>query len=110
MEKWDLKYSIAEFIVPKLEAYKSEVENDNIMSIPLWIEEYNLPFTLDQNIEYSEEEISLINKEWVIILEKIIFSFKSLLIPPNEMDFDELQKIQNEGMLLFAKYYFNLWD
>ncbi|PKF73283.1 hypothetical protein [Chryseobacterium sp. PMSZPI] len=110
MENWDLKYSIAEFIVPRLEAYKNEVENNNIMSIPLWIEEHNLPFTLDHNKEYSEEEISLINKEWAIILHKIIFSFKSLLIPQNEINFEELQKIQNEGMQLFAKYYFNLWD
>ncbi|MGE8525348.1 hypothetical protein [Chryseobacterium rhizosphaerae] len=110
MEKWDLKYSIAEFIVPRLEEYKNEVENDNIMSIPLWIEEHNLPFTLTQNREYSEEEIILINKEWAIILQKIIFSFKSLLISKNEMKFEELQKRQNEGMQLFAKYYFNLWD
>ncbi|MGL6129049.1 hypothetical protein [Chryseobacterium artocarpi] len=51
-EKWDLKYSIAEFVVPRLEAYKKEVENDNIMSIPLWIEDHNLPFILDQNREY----------------------------------------------------------
>ncbi len=110
MEHWDLKYSIAEFIVPRLEAYKSEVENDNIMCIPLWIEDHNLPFILDQNREYSDEELSLINKEWALILQKIIFSFKSLLMPQNEMNFEELKKRQNEGMQLFAKYYFNLWD
>ena len=109
-EKWDLKYSIAEFIIPRLEAYKNAVENDNIMSIPIWIEDHNLPFILDHNKEYSEEEISLINKEWAKILQKILFSFKSLLIPNNEMNFEELQKKQHEGMQLFAKYYFNLWD
>jgi hypothetical protein len=109
-EKWDLKYSIAEFVVPRLEAYKKEVENDNIMSIPLWIEDHNLPFILDQNKEYSKEEISLINKEWAIILQKMICSFKSLLIPNNEITFEESQKIQNEGIQLFSKYYFNLWD
>ncbi|MBB6369655.1 hypothetical protein [Chryseobacterium shigense] len=109
-EKWDLKYSIAEFIVPRLEAYKNEVENDNIMSIPLWIEDHSLPFILDQNRGYSKEEVSLINKEWTIILQKMIFSFKSLLISQNEINFEELRRRQNEGMQLFAKYYLNLWD
>lgn len=109
-EKWDLKYSIAEFVLPRLETYKKEVENDNIMSIPLWIEDHNLPFILDQNREYSKEEISLINKECANILQKMISSFKTLLIPNNEISFEELQNIQNEGMQLFAKYYFNLWD
>lgn len=109
-EKWDLKYSIAEFIVPRIEAYKNEVENNNIISIPLWIEDHNLPFILDQNKEYSEEEINLINIEWAKILQKILFSFKSLLEPQNEINFEELEKMQKEGMRLFAKYYFNLWD
>ncbi|OCA67919.1 hypothetical protein BBI01_20730 [Chryseobacterium artocarpi] len=109
-EKWDLKYSIAEFVVPRLEAYKKEVENDNIMSIPLWIEDHNLPFILDQNREYLKEEISLINKEWASILQKMISSFTTLLTANDEISFEELQKIQNEGMQLFAKYYFNLWD
>jgi hypothetical protein len=109
-EKWDLKYSIAEFIVPRLEAYKNEVENNNIMSIPLWIEDHNLPFVLKQNTEFSQEEINLINKAWADILKKILFAFKSLLDPKSELSSEELQKMQNEGMQLFAKYYFNLWD
>ncbi len=109
-EKWNLKYSIAEFIVPRLEAYKNEVENNNIISIPLWIEDHNLPFILDQNKEYSQEEIILINKAWARILERILFSFKSLLDHQNDIKFNELQKMQYEGMQLFAKYYFNLWD
>lgn len=108
-EKWDLKYTIAEFIVPRLIAYKAEVENNNITSIPLWIESDNLPFILEQDKQYSTEEIHLINKEWAKILDKILFPFQSLL-SLDDINFEDVQKKQEEGIYLFSKYYFNLWD
>lgn len=109
-EKWDLKTSIANFIVPRLEAYKNEVENNNTVSIPSWIRDVELPSILNEDREYSDEEIFIMNREWIKILEKILFSFKSILEPQNEMNFEELDKRQKEGLQLFAKYYLNLWD
>ncbi|SHE55903.1 hypothetical protein [Chryseobacterium takakiae] len=109
-EKWDLKISIANFIVPRLESYINEVENNNIVSIPLWIRDIELPFVIAKDREYSDEEIFIINREWEKILKKILFSFKSILEPQNEMNFEEIQKKQEEGLQLFAKYYLNLWD
>jgi len=107
-EKWNLKYAIAEFAVPRLKAYKSEVEKGNNISIPTWI--IDKSSTFDQDHEYTDEEIKKLNEQWIKILEKMIFTFDSLLNPINDMELEELQNRQNEGIKLFGKYYFNLWD
>ncbi len=101
---YNLKYSIAEFMIPKLEEYRCQFISSGV-SIPNWVsEEFKEP--------YSDEDIETLNRLWVADLEKMIFSFKMVLnynasnnesIPYNE------RKIQ-EGVELFAKYYQHLWD
>ena len=100
---YQLKYSIAEFMIPKLEEYKHNfIESGK--SIPTWVGEISKE-------EYSEQEINLLTEEWLQKLDEMIISFKMVL---NYATGDDSNIAYNEdtiqqGLDLFARYYQNLW-
>ncbi len=101
---YQLKYSIAEFMIPKLEDYKNNYQKTG-MSIPSLIEK-------DESRDFSDEKITRLRKDWLSKLEVMIVSFKMVLNynagdnPDIPYDEDLIQ----EGLELFAKYYQDLWD
>jgi hypothetical protein len=101
---YNLKCSIAEFMIPKLEEYREEFIASGVC-IPTWVSN-------DIKEPYSDKDVEILNELWVSDLDKMILAFKMVLnfntakdesIPYNE---SEIQK----GIDLFAKYYQNLWD
>ncbi len=92
-EIWGLSYSIAEFIVPRLKVFK----NRNKHSTPMGV---------------SAEE-------WDNITDKMCFPFEILLddneLKPDNYFRDDKAKAEydnkvKEGLDLFVKYYYDLWD
>ena len=78
---WNLDYTIAKFIYPRLKAFK-EIINTH---------------PSDMSFE-----------EWKNTLDKMILAFE-LLCLDKWCDDEEQNKI-NEGLKLFAEYYQHLWD
>ena len=93
---WSLDYTIAEFVVPRLRTLKKQTHG------------YALDFKTME--------------EWHEAVDKMIWSFEFVLSGYGVSDFDSKDpkewakkndartKKYTEGMELFAKYYWNLWD
>lgn len=81
VELWNLDYTIANFILPRLKAFKVNLHG------------------------YPSE---LTFEEWQAILDKMVLAFD--LVNKQEEDTEEQQETINEGLTLFAKYYQHLWD
>lgn len=83
-ETWSLYSTIAQFIYPRLKRYK-EVNNGT-------------PMGLTEN-------------EWNDILDKMIFSFESIVNDTIDFTIDEKENYNKfeEGINLFAKYFLQLW-
>lgn len=82
-ETWSLRDSIADFIVPRLEVF--------------------INLTAGYPIEFNSLD------EWKIVLNKILWSFKSTKsMDTGEDELYPWDKFE-EGMNLFNKYYINLW-
>lgn len=84
-ELWNLDYTIAEFILPRLIRYKE--------------------ISISYGAKYTEEE-------WSDILDKMIHSFQ--VITANEgvyydLGQEEFELVQ-EGLKVFAEHYTQLWD
>lgn len=82
-ETWSLDYSLAQYIAPRLKRFK-ELNN-------------GFPYGLS-------------SEEWDGILDKMIFAFEFLGSEErwDNNNKDEWKDVQ-EGIDLFAKYYFDLW-
>ena len=101
---YNLKYSIAEFLIPRLEEYKLKFIESGV-SIPTWV-------SSDMKEPFSDEDIEKLNSIWISDLDLMIQSFKLVLnykynqdeiIPYDRRD---IQK----GIDLFARHYQHFWD
>ncbi len=108
IDQWswgDLKYDLAETIIPKLENYLNEYSSKGF-SIPTWL-------LKDQKEHYSDSEINELVSQWKSEVKHMIDAFKQILYngPGGEfedMEYDE--KYIQEGLDKFAKYFLHLWD
>lgn len=106
-ESWgwfDLKYDLAELIIPKLENYKKRYIDEG-MSIPSWM--------LDEELDsYSKEQIQDLKEKWINELDNMLHSFNQILNYKLRKDsvigFDEVA-IQI-GLNSFSKYFQHFWD
>ena len=80
-DTWNLDYYIAKFTLPRLKLFKKVT-----MGYPCDLKSIN---------------------EWYNILDKMIASFE--ILATDEWDTQDEQKIVNEGLDLFRKYYQDLW-
>lgn len=94
-ELWNLDYTIAEFVLPRLRKFKNATnsypENSEIDVFEKWIS------TIDKMIlafEYLSDE-----DEWWIGNSK--YDYKQ--------EFKRRQEVIKEGLELFAKYFSHLW-
>ncbi|EGT3606827.1 hypothetical protein FKF97_10520 [Clostridium perfringens] len=88
-ELWSLDATLAKYILPRLEKYRS-------------MERMGYPSKLSGE------------KEWNEILDKMIYAFKYVL-KRDSLNFNydiEKERIEKykEGMSLFAEYFMELWD
>ena len=89
-ECWSLDYHIAKFVLPRLKHFR-----DNPNGCP-------------SNLCSEKEDTKKGVKRWVAILDKMIYSFEYAVQQFDEKKYD-MKKV-NEGIQLFAKYFFDLWD
>ena len=83
-ELWNLDYTVANFIYPRLKAFSKGQSHPGNMT----------------------------SEEWNKILNNMIYTFEKLADEKYDLDFapdDEVKKI-NKGLKLFAKYYKFLWN
>jgi len=101
-EWFNLKYDLAELIIPKLEQYKTGYLKEG-MSIPSWL-------LSEKKESYSDIEIEELSKRWIMEIDKMIYGFKGVLDYKlnYNIDYDE-DKIQ-EGLNIFAKHFQDFWD
>lgn len=101
---YQLKYGIAELLIPKLEEYKTNFAIQGVC-IPTWL-------TLDAKDTYSDQEVNELRTTWLAEIDKMILSFRMVLNYSTGEDpalgYDE-ETIQ-EGVESFARHYQHLWD
>lgn len=102
-EIWDLKYSISNFIVPRLHEYKEKCKRGENISVPTWINDSKESPVVDED---------KLNSQWVDILEKMTIPFEYHTNPEkyNQFSSEEIDSMVAEGLILFAKYFIHLWD
>lgn len=132
-DTWNLDHTLALIISKALKQYK---END-INSIPGSFFEQSTAYSFTQMaFKFYEDDNELVEKEaskqWVEIVDKMIFSFEQAIneegmygegqfysidphnlkvkVKVNYVELDEHNAKIQEGFDLFAKYYRNLWD
>ena len=100
IEVWDLKYSISEFIVPRLIEFKLRYERHENKSIPKWV---------NTDPDLSKEELDL---EWAGILGQILIPFEYHIKPEKYEIFShsEIESLITDGLKLFSEFFIHLWD
>ena len=105
---WSLDHTITDFVLPRLISFRNGGGNsylDGPSGSPL--------------LEgYTEEQHDEMYEEWLRILDKMILAFEYHKLHMNDVESFEAYKLEaerrdkviEEGLALFAKYYRNLWD
>jgi len=102
-EIYDLKYHIADYIVPRLTAYIDKFKKGESPSSAIFKDEEK---KVGRKLTFEEND-----KMWISILEDIIFPF-DLLHDPNKyekLDSEEILIRKKRGLELFSKYFEDLW-
>ncbi len=99
-EACQAKDAIAEAVIPILMAYRKLLITESAHSIPIWVKDAGEDLSLDK-----------MSQRWLSYVDKMITAFSIEI--DDTCGYDELErkeKIQDEGLALFAKYYGHLWD
>lgn len=117
-DTWNAEHTLAMIIHPVLVKFRK-----NINSFPTNFDDTDIPKTVYDKFD-KEDEISL--KKWEWVLDEMIWSFSQILEEDYESSYfslDENEKIIvdhegleahrkriQRGLMLFSKYYLNLWN
>lgn len=106
-DTWSMDSTLAFIILPMLEQLKEQKNGVPVVS------NEDVPDHLFMD-EYDYENYDLMEKRWDYILDQIIYSFKC--VHNDDLDYMvdiEETKLKNikiqKGLILFGKYYQNLW-
>ena len=101
-ELHDLKYTLSDFIYPRLKEFKDKVDGKNAPSIP------DFP-----NIEHFSKDTPFEEKEkyWSELLSEMIIPFEYHVYPENfeHLELKEVNEKVERGLKIFAEYFINLW-
>ena len=101
---YNIKYELADLIIPKLEAYRQGYINEGI-SIPNWL------LNLEKESFSPKEEMEL-KRRWIAELDKMILAFKQIsnyaTLEDSKLGYDE--SVIQEGLDSFGKYFQHFWD
>ena len=101
-EIWDLRSSVVAFVYPRIVMFR-----DSYSAIcPGVISDEMFPGVLNM----SEEQEKLANARWKEILDTMVYAFEQMY-EGNEYKLREEENAKIEdGLYLFAKYFYCLWD
>lgn len=101
-ELYDLKYTLSDFIYPRLKEFKDKVDSKSAPSVPDF-----------SNVEHFSQKRSFAEKEkyWSEILGEMIIPFEYHVYPENfkHLELKEINEKVERGLKLFAKYFIKLW-
>ncbi|SHK57436.1 hypothetical protein [Epilithonimonas mollis] len=102
-EIYDLKYVLAEFIYPRLKVFKAKIDNKQIISIP--------DFDIYSDLEGRKMNTQQLCDFWAEKIAEMIFSFEYCLYPErfSKMNEEEAKEKYQYGLIIFAKYFNDLW-
>ena len=102
-ELYELKYVLAEYIYPRLKAFKEKVDRKEMPSLPSFKNEYCFK---DKKIDFD-----VMSEFWSERLGEMIFPFEYYNYPDNfeNMPIDEKKEKIQKGLEMFAKYFDDLW-
>lgn len=99
-EACQAKDAIAEAVLPILIAYRKLLSTESAYSVPNWVKEAREELSLDE-----------MNERWLNHVDKMIQAFSIEIDGTYGYDeLEEKEKLQDEGLMLFAKHYGDLWD
>lgn len=98
-ELWNLDYTIAAYVLPRLKAFKEDVKDM-----------VGVPSSLVENPNGTDEEYEKYHDKWLEIIQQMIDSFQMIVDDDDDWKWskDGREKVQH-GLDLFAKYYLALW-
>lgn len=99
-ELWNLDYTLACYILPRLKAFKEDIKD--MCGVPCSLVEKNVA---------TEEEYDKYCDKWLDIIQQMIDSFQMIVNDDDDWEWSEegRKKVQR-GLDLFAKYYLALWS
>lgn len=102
-EIFDLKYTLSDYIFPRIKALKDLVDNNESPSLPDFENEV---FFLDKEITTD-----LRIKFWSEKLEEMLFPFEYYSFPENfdNLEREVVKENVKKGLETFAKYFDDLW-
>lgn len=100
---YDLKYTLSEYIYPRLKAFKDKVDRKETPTLP--------NFKNENYFEGKKMDIDLMFKFWSQKLEEMIFPFEYYNSPENfdNMEKEFVKENIKKGLETFAKYFDDLW-
>ncbi|WP_347218482.1 hypothetical protein [Chryseobacterium sp.] len=104
LDLYDLKYVLAEYIYPRLKAFKEKVDRKESPSLPNFKDE-----SLFQGKEWDAD---LVSEFWSKKLEEMLFSFEYYYNSSQKFDDMERELLKEnikKGLETFAKYFDDLW-
>ncbi|MBL3548000.1 hypothetical protein [Chryseobacterium sp. KMC2] len=102
-ELYELKYVLADYIYPRLKAFKDMVDNKKTPTLPNF---KNEEYFKDKKVNFD-----LMSKFWSEKLEEMIFPFQyySFTESFENMDEEAIKENIKKGLETFAKYFDDLW-
>lgn len=98
-EIWDLKKAIAEFITPRLVAFRACVVAGEMTCLPTWVA------PAGDNMD----EVQL-RQTWADILEEMIKGFEYYAGYKSGDTWEAVEQQKQKSLALFYQYYDHLWD
>jgi exonuclease I len=102
-ELYELKYVLAEYIYPRLKAFKEKVDRKETPTLP--------NFKNESYFEGKKMNVDLMFKFWSERLEEMLFPFEYYNFPEKfeKMEKEIVKENTRKGLEIFAKYFDDLW-
>ncbi|WP_267401525.1 MULTISPECIES: hypothetical protein [unclassified Chryseobacterium] len=100
---YNLKYVLAEFIYPRLKAFKEKVDKKEMPTLP--------NFKNESHFKGKKMNVDSMFEFWSQKLEEMLFPFEYYNFPDKfeNMERDIIKENIKKGLNTFAKYFDDLW-
>jgi len=106
MQKKAEDYKLSQVIHPAL----VKLRKDNVYSVP-FVSSDDVPeeLKLEDDSPVNDTDIEFLEKRWHYVLDEMIYAFEKVKEDNIILLSTEKRKRVDNGLLLFGKYYCNLW-
>lgn len=110
---WNLDYTIANFILPRLKEFRRRAEVPNIMSgFPVEMDPcWGTDFYNETGCTCEADEG---HQRWLADIDEMIYAFESIVLDENSPGFNRMFQVDEarlkQGLAYFAQYLEGLWE